>query len=213
MASTPVLPPCPDPLPSDLGEAVRQLASLWASHTDRPRIDKTIVGRWDRLIAAWIEEKQLPLFVRKYGKEHHVRGEVSYHKSGRALIHADNSPTFWSYALAYSYECPSVSDIDGLLGEIPIAFPNLTAVEKARSTYQCTPNQMSNPNDPNKREWKVCHKTKLGRLPGEIEQVPIQNIEKHFLRFISPSNIFLVPKKLAGLGELDEFCDAIGSGT
>jgi hypothetical protein len=45
------------------------------------------------------------------------------------------------------------------------------------------------------------------RLP--VEEISITSLETHFRRFISPSNMFLVPKILGGLGELTQFTDEI----
>jgi hypothetical protein len=205
------LPSCPDPLPDDIALGIKQLATLWARHADRPRIDSAILASWDKLITAWIDDKQLPLLIRKDGNSH-MRGTESCHQSGRSLVRADNSPAWWSYALAYSGECPSIPDIHRFLDrdEIPIAF-TLKAEEKAHSKYKCTSNKILNPNNPNKLRWKVCHRHKIGiNLRGSIEKMPIANLETHFRRFISPSNLFLVPGILGGLGELQQFIDAIG---
>lgn len=212
MAAKQCLPSCPDPLPADLASAVECLASLWATHPDRPRIEAAVIGNWEKLITDWIGDKQLPLLIRKSGNGG-LRGEKSCHKSCRGLVRADNSPAWWSCALAFSGKCPSISDIHDLFerDQIPFAL-TLTQQEKAHSTYKCT-SKILRRNNPNKLGWKVCHRTAIGLSSNNsIEQMPIENLEKHFRQFISPSNMFLIPKKLGGLGELPQFICAIGDG-
>jgi hypothetical protein len=47
------LPSCPFPLPEDLNQQLAALASLWAKHVARPRLDAGVVRHWDELIHQW----------------------------------------------------------------------------------------------------------------------------------------------------------------
>jgi hypothetical protein len=133
---------CPTPLPVDLDAELRRLASLWAEHPVRPRIDSKVATHWDALIAAWAEDDALPLLIRKWkneeaGKESggEGRGEVIIHDSGRELVPADNSAASWSYLSAFCGELPSLSDIQKALKEdrIPVAM-----VTNRKTADRCT---------------------------------------------------------------------------
>jgi hypothetical protein len=139
MLAKPALLASPDPLPDDLLSGLKQLASVWKRSIYRLRLCLAAEESWDRLITEWIEDKRLPLLLRS--AKGHGRGERFCHQSGRGLVRADNSPAWWSYALAYSCECPSLSEINQLLDrdEIPIAFIALKPDEKAcNPQYKCT---------------------------------------------------------------------------
>lgn len=209
MAAKVCLQSCPHPLPADLVSAVEGLGSLWATHPARPRMKAAVMDNWEKLITEWIGDKQLPLLIRKSGG---LRGRRSCHKSGRGLVRADNSPAWWSCALAFSGKCPSISDIHDLFrnDQIPIAL-TLSQQEKTHSMYKCTPKILLK-NSSNKLGWKVCHRAAIGLSShSPIEQMPIEKLEKHFRQFISPSNVFLIPQRLGGLGELPQFICALGN--
>jgi hypothetical protein len=46
--------------------------------------------------------------------------------------------------------------------------------------------------------------------PTPLADVDVDRLREHFRKFMSPSNMFVIPLKYAGLGELPEFCEAIG---
>jgi hypothetical protein len=86
--------------------------------------------------------------------------------------------------------------------QIPVAMA-LTAEEKETATYQCIMARV--PQNLNALGWKVCHidKVSLGHR-GRLETCNLGTIVDRFRRFLSPSNMFVVPKAWAGLGELPE---------
>ncbi len=202
-----MLPECPNPLPTDLDGELRRLASLWAKHPIRPRIQPTIATHWDDLIASWAADDSLPLLIRK--RERGVaRGEVIIHDTGRELVLTDNSPAWCSYLGAFSERLPSLSDIRSALMED--AIPVTMVVDRemvARARYRCC--TVGEPS-PNTCGWKVCHKREVG-LGGRrpVKHRPLNDLKTHFRDFLSPSNMFLVPLLLGGLGELTEFIEAI----
>ncbi len=111
--------------------------------------------------------------------------------------------------LAFGKTKPLLEDIRSYLqrDEIPVAM----VVDRemvARSRYRCS--KVAVPN-PNKLRWKVCHRRKVAlRGRGPVNQRSIDHLQAHFRDFLSPSNMFLVPLTLAGLGELPHFIKAIG---
>jgi hypothetical protein len=201
------LPACPHPLPEDLNKELENLASIWAKHPERPRLDAAVARHWDELINAWSAEPSLPLLIRKQEKGI-ARGELIRHESGRELVLTDNSPASWSYMLAYAKVKPSLEDIRHQLDrdEIPVAMVTDGGMI-ARSRYKCNRARANR----NVRLWKVCHRHKValgGR--GSVTQRPIAFLRAHFRHFLAPSNMFLVPLELGGLGELPHFINAIG---
>lgn len=202
------LPCCPDPLPEDLDRELARLASLWAKHSARPRLDAPVAQHWDELIRLWSIEPSLPLLVRK-SEQGVARGEVIRHESGRELVLTDNSPASWSYMLAFAKARPSLKDICGYLerNEIPIAMV-IDREMLARARYKCSKVTVANPN---KLGWKVCHRRKLAlRGRGSVKHRDISYLQSHFRDFLAPSNMFLVPLALGGLGELRHFIEAVG---
>jgi hypothetical protein len=192
------MPKCPTSLLGVLDEKLRELAEIWATSETRPRIEKTIAVHWDSLIEAWLGDIALPLLVRKASEG---RGSVVHHKAtGRALIPTDNSPAHWSFALAYAGERPTLSDIHEFIAhdQIPVAWI-FKKQERTKATYL---GANATVRDITARGWKVCHKERIGLgRRGTIADLSIATLETHFKNFIAPSNIFVVPKGLSGLGE------------
>lgn len=202
------LPSCPDPLPEDLDRELARLASLWGKHSARPRLDATVARHWDELIMSWSVEPSLPLLVRKR-EQGIARGEVILHESGRKLVLTDNSPASWSYMLAFAKTKPSLEDIRGYLerDEVPVAMV-IDRETKARARYKCSKVTVANPNI---LGWKVCHRRKVALLGrGTVKNRAITHLQSHFRSFLAPSNMFLVPLALGGLGELPHFIEASG---
>jgi hypothetical protein len=184
-----------------------QLAELWAQDPARPRPAPHVSQHWDSLVAAWADDRSLPLYVRKVNNN---RGSVAAHSSGRSLVPTDNSPAQWAFALAVLGETPSLEDIRRASAEdrIPVAMILKTA-ERTAAQYKCTLKQVVNPNSTG---WKVAHVDGVGlgnrRTVTEMGESAIRD---HFRKFMSPSNMFVIPLQYAGLGELPEFCQALGA--
>jgi hypothetical protein len=103
--------------------------------------------------------------------------------------------------MAYLREVPSINEVYRRLenDEIPIAMI-LSMRERQSAVYRGTRNQIQNPNQ---LGWKICHKRPIGiRQRGNITQIPVSALETHFRLFLSPSNMFVVPLSLSGLGEI-----------
>ncbi len=195
------------PAPPDIERLLKRLATLWAKHPARPRLALAAAKHWDRLIDSWIGDRQLPLLVRKR-EQGIARGEIVEHSSGRKLILTDNSPASWTYMEAFSGKLPSLSDIRCALKNDTIPFAMVVDRQmKARAQYKCCRGAFQGPN---KLGWRVCHKRSValgGR--GPLRSRPIEELHEHFRNFLSPSNIFLVPSVLGGLGEIRHLIEAI----
>jgi hypothetical protein len=184
-----------------------RLAALWAKHPARPRLGPNVAAHWERLILSRSTDESLPLLIRKSEKGV-ARGEVIIHDSGRELVSTDNSPASWSFLHAFSGDLPSLPHIRHALeaDSIPVAMVADREMT-IRSRYKCC--QVATPS-PNSLGWKVCHKQPVG-LQGRssIRHRPLPDLQEHFRQFLSPSNIFLVPLCLGGLGELRHLIEAI----
>jgi hypothetical protein len=110
--------------------------------------------------------------------------------------------------LAFAKVTPSLTEIRDWLdrNEIPVAM----VVDRemlARARYTCSKVTIANPN---KLGWKVCHRRKLAlRGKGSVKHRDIGYLQAHFRDFLSPSNMFLVPLALGGLGEIQHFIEAV----
>jgi len=83
----------------------------------------------------------------------------------------------------------------------------LTATERENAHHRCTLNRCANPNAAG---WKVAHIINVGLASSiALEQMPEARLREHFVRLMSPGNMFVVPSRYAGLGELPEFCDEL----
>ena len=62
-----------------------------------------------------------------------------------------------------------------------------------------------------KRLWLevVPYQPRCPQVRGPLQDVPIEKIHRHFKDFVSPSNIFLIPKSISGLGEVPHFIEAM----
>jgi hypothetical protein len=143
----------------------------------------------------------------------HSPGELTVyeHASGRALVPVDNTPAHWAFSTAISEAVPTLTELTRLIAEdrVPIAMM-LKRREIAGARYKCRGRKSLLLNE---HGWKVCHKkpVKLGR--GAVTEMPLEKIEAHFRRFMSPSNIFLVPLELSGLGEIPHFIEIMNTTT
>ena len=58
------------------------------------------------------------------------------------------------------------------------------------------------------RNWKVCHIKPVGfNTNTSIENIDISDIKEHFWRYVNPNNMFILPKEIGDLGEIDIFIE------
>lgn len=198
------LPASPAVLPEAIEGLLSQLAEAWAGSDIRPRVSPEIAAHWDALIEQWLVCGDLPLFVRRWGRAE-ARGQIVPHASGRQLVPSDNTLANWVFVQAYAGIRLSIEDIRGLIKrrELPVALALKTS-ERPLAEFRGLRSGFENPND---LGWRVCHKHPVGiRTRGSLGSLPIDEIHRHFRHFLSPSNMFLVPKTLGGLGELLHMC-------
>jgi hypothetical protein len=153
------------------------------------------------LLDEWIASPDMPMFVRKARDN---RGHILRHNSGRSIVPTDNGPAHWSMTLALGAVMPSLSDVRAILerDEIPVAMA-FKRSEKDGAKFRCTRAMIDGPNAAG---WKVAHIEDVGLgYTGPLDQIAIADLAAHFVRFLSPANMFLVPKEYAGVAECPEF--------
>jgi hypothetical protein len=195
---------CISPLPEDLIRPIREFAKLWRNSEHCPSIDDETQSHWSQLIENWMNDPHLPIFVRRKGMGFGVKIR---HSCGRELVFADNSPAVWAYSLALRGEKPNINQIREWLNQdtIPIAMIK-TKEMSSNNGYQCV--LSSKKCNLNILGWKLAHIDRIGLgQKGKLADIEIATIKKHFLKFMSPSNMFVVPKVLAGIAEISEVCD------
>jgi hypothetical protein len=199
------IPQAPAETPRSIRDGLTTAAAAWFDDPIRPRVLETVLGQWTALLREWYSAEDLPLLVRKARDN---RGHALRHRqAGRILIPTDNSPAHWSLALALSGECPTLDEVRAMFeaDRIPVAMV-IRASEKFGAKYRCT--RQSTPG-PNQMGWKVAHIDDVGLgYTDVVTAVPISELQKHFFRFLSPSNMFLVPKAYAGIAETPDFVNA-----
>jgi hypothetical protein len=196
---------CPHALPPELSQHATALAYAWIISPLRPIVSQRTVELWVDLIQTWIASEDMPLFVRRNRGQ---RGSVLSHSTGRHLIPCDNSTAHWAYGLALRDVCPSLSQVRNWLrnDRIPVAMA-LKKEERKSAKHTCG-RQLVNLNE---LGWKLCHVDRVGIGFKKIEEIRLDDLEQHFQKYISPGNMFLVPKIWSGLGEMPEMIAAARS--
>lgn len=198
---------CPVELPPELAAFVEGFGKAWAASALRPRPTDAALTHWSKLVEAWANAPDLPLFVRKHANN---RGSVIAHPSGRVLVPTDNSPAHWAYVLASSGECPSLDDVRSMLASdcIPIVMIQ-KGVEKPLARYHCFLRKDFNVNE---FGWKLAHVKPVGlNNRASLTDLPIARLQDHFRIFMSPANMFVVPSAWSGLAEVASVINAVAS--
>lgn len=193
--------------------AINEAATKWHDSVNRPKIAEEVLHTWDALLIDWIQDDTMPLFVRS-SKD--IRGTEVTHKSGnRVLIPSDNSPAHWSFALAESGKTPTLAGVREALCSDAIPFAMAIKADHKHSVkYSCTLGKLRD--NPNKLGWKIAHIIPVG-MNNRVHfcELPIREIKSHFLYFMSPRNMYVVPKNWSGLSEIEPinqfFLDALGN--
>ena len=184
--------------------ALRRLASNWRESPTRPCITGQDALAWHALMQQWVRDRRFPLLVRhpRLG-----RGREIFHRSGRILVPTDDTPAMYLLSLAIEQRRPSCQMLRQALESrrMPVAAA-LTAGERQNARYSGTAASMDAPNL-SELGYSVCHITQVGLRRMPLEDRTEIELVAHSLLFLSPVNMFVVPKQLAGVGALPEFID------
>lgn len=169
--------------------------------------DSGAIRHWDNLIREWSNCDQLPLYIRKTNNDF-LRGAEVVHQTQRLLIPCDNGPAHWIYSMCANENLCVLEDIPLCIESlIPVAM--MLGKKERHSKYRITKHEIDSPN---KKGWKLAHRVGVGlntRKP--LNEIDISDLREHFVRLMSPSNMFLVPLQYAGLAETKEFIEAFGA--
>ena len=182
----------------EIRSKIKEIGTLWRNSTNNPKIDIEVLKKWDNLIEEWIADKNMPLIIRK---ETNKRGQSFIHPSGREIIVSDNTLAIWVYCNVLKGMVFTLSQVKELLNknEIPMVFI-ATKVIKKKAKYGKPLGNYALP------EWKLCHIEPVGfNTKTKIEDLKISEIKNHFRKYANPNNMFILPKEIGDLGEIETF--------
>ena len=192
--------PQKDIVGDDIRQKIKEIGILWRNTPHNPLIDSEVVKKWDNLIEEWVADETMPLIIRK---ETSKRGQAFSHPCGREIIISDNTVAIWVLSNVLKGKVFTLSDIKKLLqdNELPMVFMATKEIKvKAKYTKPLGSYALSN--------WKVCHIHPVGfNTNASIEDLEISDIENHFRKYVNPNNMFLLPKEIGYLGEIDVFIE------
>jgi len=184
--------------------ALRRLAYNWRDSPARPQITAHDALAWHKHIQQWVEDRRMPLLIRRprYG-----RGREILHPSGRILIPTDDSPAMYLLSLAMEHRSPRAGALQEALesGRLPVA-STLTDDERAVARYTGTLAgiDVANLDD---LGYSICHIAQVGLRRIPLHERTEVELMAHSLFFLSPVNMFVIPREFEGLGGLPEFVD------
>ena len=179
---------------------IKEIGRLWRESKHNPVILTDVLVSWNETIDNWIRDCSMPLIVRKETKK---KGQSIIHPCGREIIISDNSFAIWVFGRVMKNETFSISQLKEMLykNEIPMVMMQTKDIkEKGKYTKPLEGYSLSG--------WKVCHIEPVGFNTNKpIEELNISQIENHFRKYANPNNMFLLPKELGPLGEIQLFID------
>lgn len=138
-------------------------------------------------------DTNLPLILRNQKK----RGESLTCSNGRDAIFSDNSAAHWAFCRALDGVVPDIDSwkSGGILSYVPTSFIGGNAVP--RGTL-------------NEEGWKICHIESVSDgKRHDLQKVSFEVVVAKFRRFMSPRNMFLIPKVISGAGEIPQVINAV----
>jgi hypothetical protein len=192
--------PTKDLVGEEIRMKIKEIGTLWRNSPNNPQIDAEILKNWNNLIEEWIADKDMPLIIRK---ETSKRGQSFMHPSGREIIISDNTAAIWVYNNVLNRTEVTLSRIKDLLSqnELPMVFIKTKEI-KDKAKYTEPLGKFAMP------EWKLCHIQPVGfNTNTSIEGLEISDIENHFRKYLNPNNMFVLPKEIGYLGEIDVFIE------
>lgn len=189
-----------DPIGPDIRNRIKEIGRLWKeSESSLKIVDMKILDSWEQLILSWAKNKNMPLIIRKGN----ARGQEFEHSSGRKIVISDNTFALWVYRNALGQKEYTLDDIKQMLDDnkVPMVYA-LTKEEKEKAKYTRTLGEFSISN------WKLCHIKPVGlNSRKHIKDIEIEKLIECFKRYANPKNMFVLPKEIGGLGEIQEFID------
>lgn len=194
-------------------EGLIQLAQSWFNDPSRPVLTIQDRSYWKELILEWCEDPTMPLPVRKTGN----RGFLLDHPEGRGYFLCDNSPAHWAFRGCYQHFRPSLEEVRRQIehGKFPVKMAPTRDESKLKLEGALQYGGMSGGSEYGKmnpfldgRSYKLCHLDSVGLgSRGEVASFTIQDLKRHVMKLLDPSNMILVPLQYGGVGECKAFLD------
>ena len=192
--------PMKDFIGDGIREKIREIGRLWRMSEHNPHIDNDVLQNWEHVIDEWIVDTNMPLIIRK---DTNKRGQSFIHPSGREIIVSDNTFAIWVYYCVMNGKTYTFSQLKEMLSsnEIPMVFMRTKDIlEKGKYTKPLGVYSLP--------EWKLCHIEPVGFNSNKsIEELDIKDIQEHFRKYANPNNMFVLPKEIGDLGEIQIFID------
>lgn len=193
--------PTKDLVGEEIRMKIKEIGALWHKSPNNPQIDVSVLQSWNNLIEEWIADKDMPLIIRK---ETNKRGQSFVHSSSkREIIVSDNTVAIWVYSNVLKRKVFTLTQIKDMLNqnELPMVFMATKEI-KANAKYTKPLGRYA------LSDWKLCHIQPVGfNTNTTIEDLEISDIEDHFRKYVNPNNMFLLPKEIGYLGEIDVFIE------
>lgn len=193
--------PKKDLIGDEIREKIKEIALLWKGSEHNPYIGNDVLESWEQVINEWIEDEEMPLIIRKDANK--LKGQSFIHPSKREIIVSDNTFSIWVCGRVMNNETYTLKQLKEMLfnNEIPMVFMQTEDV-KNKGKYTKPLGGFSLP------DWKVCHIDPVGFNSNKsIEELDILAIKEHFKKLASPYNMFVLPKEIGDLGEIQIFID------
>ena len=183
----------------EIRNKIKEIGILWKNSIYNPYINPKILNEWDKLIQEWSDDENMPLIVRK---ETNKRGMSFIHpSSNREIIISDNTVAIWIFSNVLKGIVFTKSQIKEKLRnkELPIVFMATKEIKK----YANYPTALGSASLP---DWKLCHIDPIGfNTSKSITELEIDEIKEHFKKYTNPNNMFVLPKEIGYLGEIETF--------
>jgi hypothetical protein len=157
------------------------------------------ITTWEKILQLWIEDKRLPLFVRKPAN---IRGSFITHSSNRKIIITDNTPAHWVYKkVVLNNEVLSLHDVIKALNSstFPLAMMRKKIERESLLQTQIASKEFRLGHD----NWKIAHIDPIALPRKKI--ISIDEYIKHHVKFLSLKNMYLIRKDFSGLAEVSMF--------
>lgn len=196
--NVPVVADSPKDLVGDeIREKIKEIGMLWRQSENNPTVDEEVLKKWEQMIEDWVVDKNMPLIVRK---ETHKKGQSFIHPSGREIIIADNSFAIWVFSRVLKGEVFTLARMKELLqqNQLPMMFVSAKKYAEAKYSKTLGTNPLA--------DWKLCHIERVGfNTKKSIYDLDISAIQDHFRKYANPNNMFVLPKEIGALGEIESF--------
>ncbi len=193
--------PIKDLIGNEIREKIREIGVLWRNSQHNPQINDEVLNHWNNVILEWNDDEGMPLVIRKDANKQ--KGMSITHPCGREIIVSDNTFAIWVYNRVLNNITYSLSQLKEMLygNEIPMVFMQAKRMTE-KATFNKPLGAFSLP------EWKLCHIEPVGFNTNKaIEELSLIDIKEHFKKYASPSNMFVLPKEIGDLGEIQIFID------